>query len=43
VTTALFAGGLNKLTGLGYRTIDTDYGGFTVEVDSGYGFERLSR
>jgi shikimate kinase len=34
---------INKLGELGYKVIDTDYGGFTVEVDSGAGPERLWR
>ena len=34
---------LNQLTELGFGTIDTDYDGLTVEVDSGHGFERLWR
>ena len=28
---------INKLGALGYKVVDTDYGGFTVEVDSGSG------
>ena len=28
---------LKKLGELGYKVVDTDYGGFTVEVDSGAG------
>ena len=34
---------MNKLGELGYKVVDTDYGGFTVEVDSGAGPERLWR
>jgi dephospho-CoA kinase len=34
---------INKLGELGYKVVDTDYGGFTVEVDSGAGPERLWR
>lgn len=34
---------VNKLGELGYKVVDTDYGGFTVEVDSGAGPERLWR
>jgi dephospho-CoA kinase len=34
---------LNKLGELGYKVVDTDDGGFTVEVDSGAGPERLWR
>jgi predicted ATPase len=34
---------INKLGELGYKVLDTDYGGFTVEVDSGAGPERLWR
>jgi len=35
---------INKIVELGYRAIDTDYDGFTVEVDSGHGgLERLWR
>ena len=34
---------INKLGELGYKVVDTDYGGFTVEVDSGAGAERLWR
>jgi 8-oxo-dGTP pyrophosphatase MutT (NUDIX family) len=34
---------INKLGELGYKVVDTDYGGFTVDVDSGAGPERLWR
>lgn len=34
---------INKLAELGYKTVDTDYGGFTEEVDSGHGREQLWR
>ena len=34
---------INKLGELGYKVVDTDYGGFTLEVDSGAGPERLWR
>jgi shikimate kinase len=32
-----------RLAELGYKVIDSDYGGFTVEVESGTGRERLWR
>jgi shikimate kinase len=32
-----------RLAELGYKVVDSDYGGFTVEVDSGTGRERLWR
>jgi len=32
-----------RLAKLGYKVVDSDYGGFTVEVDSGTGRERLWR
>ena len=32
-----------RLGELGYKVVDSDYGGFTVEVDSGTGRERLWR
>jgi len=34
---------INKLGELGYKVVDTDYGGFTIEADSGEGPERLWR
>jgi adenylate kinase len=34
---------IGRLGELGYRVVDTDYGGFSVEVDSGDGPERLWR
>jgi dephospho-CoA kinase len=34
---------LNKLGELGHKVVDTDYGGFTTEVDSAEGPERLWR
>jgi shikimate kinase len=34
---------LGRLADLGYRTVDTDEGGFTVSVRSGSGTERLWR
>src|ERR1700682_6159921 len=34
---------INRLGELGYKVVDTDYGGFTVEVDAGAGPERLWR
>jgi len=32
-----------RLGELGYKVVDTDYGGFTVEVETGTGRERLWR
>jgi shikimate kinase len=34
---------IGKLGELGYKAVDTDYAGFTVDVDSGAGTERLWR
>jgi len=34
---------ISKLGDLGHKVVDTDYGGFTVDVDSGAGPERLWR
>ena len=34
---------VTSLAMLGYKVIDTDYGGFTVDVASGTGRERLWR
>jgi shikimate kinase len=34
---------LKRLGELGYKVVDTDYGGFTIEVDSDEGPERLWR
>lgn len=34
---------VKRLAELGYQAVDSDYGGFTVEVDSGTGRERIWR
>ena len=34
---------INRLGALGYKAVDTDYRGFTVDVDSGQGTEQIWR